>query len=268
MTPEFRKPTFILPGNSRKAINLAMEGRWQEAVEVNREITENAPNDVDAFNRLGRAYMELGEYASAREAYSRAYEIDPYNSIAEKNLRRLSQLGEGASHKPPTLSRLDPEHFIEEPGKAGVINLQQEAPRETWASMVAGEKVNLLIEGPNLKIETESGEYLGVVDSRQSQRLIKLMRGGNTYDAKIVSPTGSKAIIIREMYKHPSQEGVISFPSRSFDRPDRYQTDVFTSIKPGYGGDSTDEGVYSDSDESDDWTDTSDDSFDEQEDNR
>jgi tetratricopeptide (TPR) repeat protein len=212
MVQETEKPVFVLPSTSRKAINLAMEGRWQEAVAANLSIIEGSPCDVDAHNRLGRAYMELGEYAPARDAYSRAYELDPYNSIAEKNLRRLSQLGEGVSHKAPPLTRLDPEHFIEEPGKAGVVSLQREAPQETWASIVVGEKVNLAIEGAHLKVETEQGEYLGIIDSRQSQRLIKLMRGGNHYSSKVVSATGSKAIIIREVFQHPSQHGIISFP--------------------------------------------------------
>ena len=57
---------------SKEAIDLAMQGRWQEAVAINKEIIENSPDDVDTYNRLGRAYMELGDYAQAREAYSRA----------------------------------------------------------------------------------------------------------------------------------------------------------------------------------------------------
>ena len=47
---------------SKEAIDLAMQARWREAVDVNREIIEAFPEDVDTFNRLGRAYMELGQY--------------------------------------------------------------------------------------------------------------------------------------------------------------------------------------------------------------
>ena len=77
---------------SKQAIALALQGQWREAVEVNKSLTESFPNDVDAYNRLGRAYMELGEYSQAREAYSRAIELDPYNTIARKNLHRLAYL--------------------------------------------------------------------------------------------------------------------------------------------------------------------------------
>ena len=44
---------------SKQAIALAMQGRWREAVAANKSLIESFPNDVDAYNRLGRAYMEL-----------------------------------------------------------------------------------------------------------------------------------------------------------------------------------------------------------------
>ena len=46
---------------SKEAIDLAMQARWSEAVDVNKELTRDFPSDVDSFNRLGRAYMELGK---------------------------------------------------------------------------------------------------------------------------------------------------------------------------------------------------------------
>ena len=265
MVQDTEKPVFVLPSTSRKAISLAIEGRWHDAVAVNLSIIEGSPCDVDAYNRLGRAYLELGEYAAARAAYSRAYELDPYNTIAEKNLRRLSQLGEGVSHKAPSLTRLDPEHFIEEPGKAGVISLQHEAPREIWASIVAGEKVNLVIDGAHLRAENDRGDYLGLVDSRQSQRLIKLIKGGNRYSSKVVSTTSSKAIIIREVYQHPSQHGIISFPSRSLDRVERYTGDQLLGTKVSLGNEPAEDSYYTEPDEGDDWIDSSDENYEDQE---
>ena len=59
-----------------------MQGWWREAVVAHESIIESFPSDVDAYNRLGRAYMELGEYPKAEEAYRRAAEIDPYNSTS------------------------------------------------------------------------------------------------------------------------------------------------------------------------------------------
>ena len=72
MPQEEEKLLRLKQQRSKEAIDLAMQGRWQEAVAVNQEITENFPNDVESYNRLGRAHMELNQFSQAREAYSRA----------------------------------------------------------------------------------------------------------------------------------------------------------------------------------------------------
>src|ERR687888_658081 len=74
---------------SEQAIALAMKNRWDEAAQVNREILDMFPNEVDAYNRLGKALTELGRYGEARDAYAQAVKLDPLNGIASKNLQRL-----------------------------------------------------------------------------------------------------------------------------------------------------------------------------------
>ena len=204
---------------SKRAIALAMQGRWQEAVAANKSLLESFPSDVDTYNRLGRAYMELGEYSRAKEAYSRAIELDPYNIIAKKNLHRLSQLGEGMVSSGDAFHKVEPQHFIEETGKAGVVNLYRLAPREILAKMVAGDRVYLKVDGSSLIVQDGRGEYLGQVEPKHGQRLIKLMKGGNKYTATVVSSTEAMmTIIIREVYQDPSQAGQLSFPSKGFER--------------------------------------------------
>ena len=203
--------------SSKQAIALAMEGRWREAVAVNKGIVDSFPNDVDAYNRLGRAYMELGEYSLAGEAYRRAQELDPYNAIAEKNLRRLSHLREVVAGLGGSSHRVEPQVFIEETGKAGVVNLYHLVAKEVLAEIDAGDKVNLRIVGTNLVVENGRGRYLGQVEPRHSQRLIKLIKGGNQYTATVISSSEDKlAVIIREVYQHPSQVGQLSFPGKGF----------------------------------------------------
>jgi len=236
---------------SKWAIALAMQGRWREAIAANKSLIESFPNDADAYNRLGRAYMELGEYSRAREAYSRAMELDPYNTIAKKNLHRLSQLGEGVVGPEDAFHRVEPQHFIEETGKAGVVNLCRLAPRETLAKMVAGDRVYLRVDGSSLIAQDGRGEYLGQVEPKHGQRLIKLMKGGNKYTATVISSTEEMlTIIIREVYQDPSQAGQLSFPSKGVERIRPYVGDrIFRSKleyeegvvgRPGYtivGGD-------------------------------
>ncbi|MFB0559421.1 MAG: tetratricopeptide repeat protein [Dehalococcoidales bacterium] len=200
---------------SKQAIALAMQGRWREAVAVNKSLIESFPGDVDAYNRLGRAYIELGEYSLAKEAYERATELSPYNTIALKNLRRLAHLGETPVRLEGDSRKVEPQHFIEETGKAGVVGLFHLAPPGVLATMVAGDKVYLKVDGPSLIVENGRGEYLGQVVPRYGQRLIKLMHGGNKYETAILSSTEDKvSVIIREVYQDPSQAGRPSFPPR------------------------------------------------------
>ncbi len=123
---------------SKRAVTLAMQSQWREAVAANKSIIEDFPNDADAYNRLGKAYMELGEYSSAREAYSRAIEIDANNIIAKKNLDRLSRLREAQAGLDSETREVEPQQFIEEAGKAGVVTLYRSAPAEVLARVVAG----------------------------------------------------------------------------------------------------------------------------------
>ena len=200
---------------SKQAIALAMEGKWKEAVGVNLRLIEVFPDDVEAHNRLGRAYLEMGEYSRSEEAYQRTRKIDPYNTIAEKNLQRLARLKENAGGVAGSVDRLEPQSFIEEIGKAGVVQLVNLAPPETVVKLAAGDRVQLRISDLTLIVESNTGEYLGEVGAEQGQRLARLARGGNQYTAAVVSASGEAlSIIIREVYQHPSQAGRLSFPSR------------------------------------------------------
>jgi len=213
--------------SSQHAVALAMQGRWKEAVAANRSLLESFPNDVDAYNRLGRAHMELGEYSLAKEAYGRAVELDPYNTIAKKNLQRLSHLGEAVVSSESDSRKAEPEHFIEDTGKAGVVSLHHLAPKEILARMVAGDRVYLRVEGFNLAVTNGRGEYLGRVEPKHGQRLIKLIEGGNQYSAAIVSSTAEAVtIIIREVYQDPSLAGRLSFPPKGAERVRPYLNDV------------------------------------------
>jgi hypothetical protein len=216
---------------SKEAIDLAMQARWQEAVDVNKEIIENFPEDVDTFNRLGRAYMELGRYVKAKEAYRRAVELDPYNAIANRNLRRLNDLKETETTKVET-DKVEPQQFIEEIGKAGVVTLYELAPKENRARTVAGDKANLKVNGSFLVVENVHGEYLGKVESKHSPRLIRLMLGGNKYSAVVVRSTADMmTVMVRETYQNPSQAGKLSFPPKGMDEFRPYASDKLLKVE-------------------------------------
>ena len=203
---------------TQEAISFAMQGKWDEAIATNKSIIEVFPNDINAFNRLGKALTEKGQYEEAIDAYNRAIEIDPKNSISRKNLRRLSLLKEKqlvpSKDRPKAISRT----FIEETGKSGVARLDQLAAREVLIKMAAGDIVRLKVKKQHLTVENEAGEYLGQLESRISTRLSKLIKGGNRYSAAIASISDSVVkVIITEIYQHPKQVGRPSFPAKIKD---------------------------------------------------
>jgi tetratricopeptide (TPR) repeat protein len=203
---------------SQEAIALAMQSRWQEAITVNQSIIELFPTDIDAYNRLGRAYTELGEFAKAKDAYSRTIKLDPYNSIAKRNLQRLSLLRATKVSVKEERREASPDLFIGEMGKAGVINLKDLAPKEVLAKMAAGNQVYLKVRGRQLVVENEQGEYLGLVEPPHGLRLARLVEGGNKYASAIVNiNANSVRVIIRETFQHPSQVGRLSFPVKAVE---------------------------------------------------
>jgi len=194
-----------------EAINSAMQRRWGKAARINESIIELFPNDIGAHNRLGKALTELGRYTEARKAYERVLELDPRNSIARRNLQRLSYLKDGQG-SPKTACGIDSGFFIEEASKARMVNIHPIAPSETLAKLSAGDHVHLQARGQTLAAVNSSGEYLGEIEFRVGLRLIELMKGGNEYEAAIISLRDDRIrVIIKEAFQHPTQIGRPSF---------------------------------------------------------
>src|SRR3712207_5266852 len=74
-----------------QAIEQAAKSRWQEAVETNRQLL-GLGEDADTYNRLGKAFFELGQLGEARDTYQQALRLNPSNTIAKKNLARIQDL--------------------------------------------------------------------------------------------------------------------------------------------------------------------------------
>jgi len=77
---------------TEQAVNLALAGNWDEAVQINLRILENYPDDIQARNRLGKAYYELGRHEEALAAYEESFKMQRYNNVARKKLAELYAL--------------------------------------------------------------------------------------------------------------------------------------------------------------------------------
>ena len=235
---------------TEQAIQFAMSSRWEDAIAANRAILSIFPDEADAFNRLGKALGETGKIKEAREAYTRALELNPNNMIARKNLDRLASAR--AKTEPDKAQQVDTSLFIEEMGKTGVTTLKP-MNLKTLATLSAGDEVALKPVGTRLTIETMAGEYLSDVEPKLAMRLGKLIAGGNKYAAAVAGMNSdSIRVIIKETFQHPKQVGRLSFPAgkagdvvRHYTKESLVRSDM----------DDDDDSV----DDSEDWDDTPDD---------
>lgn len=200
---------------TQQAITTAVQSRWQEAVDLNRQIVELAPTDAEAFNRLGKAYTELGEISEARRAYEQAIEADPANLIAQRNLERLSHISDSEAEelRRKATDKLDPRFFMEETGKTRVTVLTNPAKQEVLATLTAGDRVVLAPDDGQVVVQAVDETRIGLVEESLAARLIRLMQTGNQYQAGVVGvDRGQVRIIIRETLQSTQNSGRISFP--------------------------------------------------------
>jgi Tetratricopeptide repeat len=186
---------------SEQAISLAMKNRWDEAAQINREILDLFPNEVDAYNRLGKALTELGRYAEARDAYAQAVKIDPLNGIASKNLQRLGKLAAEGSAAPAP-SPVDPRLFIEESGKTTVTQLTDVRRTEVAAKLSAGDGLQLARRGNQVILTDQAGNEIGRIEPKLEQDLIRLLDLGNQYSVFVTAANEQAVhVIIRETHR-------------------------------------------------------------------
>lgn len=238
-----------------QAVKLAVNGRWLEAANLNRDYLRMFGEDADTQNRLGKALSELGQIAEARDSYAKALALDPSNTIARRNLDRLAAIKDVAVAAPP--SQLDTRLFVEETGTAAVAKLQATS-KEAVALLDAGDLVELETQGNAVNVLTVSGAYVGMVEPRIGLRLSKMMAAGNQYSAAIVTTAGDVKVMLRETLKHPSMIDKVSFPTsrtsdvRAYTRKGLLRRDDEDEVEFG-----DDEYVEEESDEG--WSETSDD---------
>lgn len=196
---------------SEQAISLAMKNRWDEAAQLNREILDVFPNEVDAYNRLGKALTELGRYAEARDAYAQAVKLDPLNGIASKNLQRLGKLAAEGSAAPAP-SPVDPRLFIEESGKTTLTQLTDIRRTEAAAKLSAGDQLQLARRGNQVVVADHAGTEIGRIEPKLEQDLIRLLDIGNQYSVFVTAASEQTVhVIIRETHRSAAMGNRPSF---------------------------------------------------------
>jgi hypothetical protein len=198
---------------AREAVVLAMASKWKEAAALNREITETSPGELDAWNRLGKALLELGDANASKASFEKTLAIDPANSIARKNIERL-RMGSYASSTRSI--QVDYRMFNGDSGKSTQVMLMGVGTGKDRPYLAPGGAIDLRSNNGNLTVFSSGGGFVGVVPPQLGCRLVQMTEAGNRYEGAIASTTiDSVMVVLRESYQHPSQRSKISFPASS-----------------------------------------------------
>lgn len=204
---------------AQKAISLALQGDWTGAIVANQELLKINDSDIDALNRLARAYAESGKISLAKKASLKALELDPVNPIALKCLEKWKMVkvnpkSDNTKHTEPLIH----ENFIEESGKTKLVMLLHPGDSTVLAGCDSGDEVKLDTHPHSISVTTLAGKYIGKLPDDVAARLRNLIKSGNKYQAIIKSINVKDIVLfIKEIEKGPNVTTETSFPTEKIE---------------------------------------------------
>lgn len=200
---------------AQEAIKQALEGNWEIAIKLNKQILSEDEDNIDALNRLARAYSEVGRLDLAKATAKKVLALDPFNTIAAKSLEKWKSAKSGEVYKSDPIK---PQLFLEEPGKTKVISLIHLGDNSVIAKLDAGDEVKLNAHGHKISVCTKESRYIGRLPDDISARIKTLLKKGYEYAIWIKS-AGKKEVkvFIREVKRPNNYFNVPSFTSEKID---------------------------------------------------
>src|SRR4030042_1322664 len=183
------------------AVKAALNNDWETALTLNEGLLKKYPKDTNIMNRLARSLSETGKASQAKKIYQDVLKLDPYNSIAEKNLHRLSTIRtSGKEDSKTNTSQVRADVFLEEPGKTVVVSLTDTAMSKVFAALQTGDKVSLIPHRNDITVVSSDKQRIGKVESGIAKIVSSNTRTGSKFDAFI------KSIVIKGSQKKEASE--------------------------------------------------------------
>jgi len=196
---------------AQTAISAAFKGKWKEAVAVNKKILTNNPCDLDALNRLARAYAECGNNRRAIATSKKVLLLDPVNSIASKCLTKWKSL-KTTTKESSIAGHVD--DFLEEPGKTKIVKLLHLGDEKIFNCLTSGDEVKLVCHAHRVSVHSLNNKYIGRFADDVSMRLRNLIKQGYVYKVLIKSVNGDDLkVFLREIDRGQGMESFPSFPA-------------------------------------------------------
>ncbi len=216
--PHVSLPTQSSSNLASLAIDAALDMRFEEAIKLNTQIIEVDPTNVDALNRQARAYFELGNLEEAKNFYTLALKYDQYNPIAQKNLKIIQATKSNGAvnghikHMGNGFAKISPSLFLQEPGKTKIVTLIKVAEPQKLSATFCGMGVDLLVKNRGITVVDPDGTYLGVLPDDTAHSLLRLIKGGNKYQAIVKGiKLNGISIMIKEVFRSSKFKNQPSF---------------------------------------------------------
>lgn len=184
----------------QSAINAALKGDWREAIRLNNETLKKNEHNLDALNRLGYAYLKLGQLTNAKSTFQKVLTLDPYNQIALKNSKLAGVIKKKDIARTNSHTDLSPLSFLEDPGKTKIVSCVNLAPHEILSLLSPGQEIYLKAKNHVVELRDKGSTYLAALPDDISFKLIKLLGAGNTYQVIVKGVNkNSLVVLIREL---------------------------------------------------------------------
>lgn len=218
----------------RLALDCALNCNWEKALEINLKLSKLEPENTECLNRIAKAYFELGSYSKAKKLYTQVLDLDPYNMIAQKNLKRVNSFNsksktdgkvrennqsnpgnhqEGQNNEG---SYISPSLFLEEPGVTKTVNLVKVAEPQKLLKLSFGSRINMVFKKRGITVYDSNNNYIGALPDDFAHHLTKLIKGGNKYQAIIKSiKSNGLTVLVREIFRSKKFRNQASFLDES-----------------------------------------------------
>lgn len=215
---------------AKSAIEAALNNNWKEAVKLNLSLLKLYPQDVEALNRLARAFLESRKINKARSIYKMVLSIDPYNSIANRNIKKLTELKLKDLKSQPNLQTQNgaqvADIFLEEPGKTKILKVIGNHSSRRTATLRTADPVILKSKHNRVLVLNLRGQIIGELEEEWGKKISKAIRFGSKFEALVISVNaevmGPVSILVREVEHSPKLKDQIIFPIEKTEDFKRY----------------------------------------------
>jgi tetratricopeptide (TPR) repeat protein len=218
----------------KSAIKEASNQNWERAKQINLAILNQQKNNIETLNRLGIAYIKLGQKQNAIKCFSHVIKISPNNIISQKNLQKLHLAGDKKIS-----NTIDKKYLVNDSSKS--INLKFELNNKTSSldnEIGAGDSLIIKHKEDSISIYKDK-ILLNVIKHTIAKRISKLIKLGNKYSCTVIGSNEKYIRVnIKEIFKSESTINIISFPE--YLKPDYKVLSLNQNINHIY--DSTTEG--------------------------